>query len=361
MAALASGFNCGQLCRQVGLSARLPAENGTVAWQSMAKGPFQVEERLSRIAAIGDIVAIGQDEVRLIREAIGGGNNLLIRAAAKAAARRMLVEVVPDLVRAFNDLLDRPARADKGCIAKAAVAEALNVLECLDDQLFLRGVRFTQQEPSFGKTAETAGMVRAHCALALARMSHPQAARETLPLLVDAQPEARAVGVRALAYLGGEAGYLLLRLKALAGDEQPAVVGECLSALVKMDPSGSLEFVSKFLESENAAIVEEAAMALAGAQDERAARMLIKCRTSRTDTAFRDMLLVPIAMTRCDAAADALCEVIVDEPRDSALVAVKASAMHRHDPHWRDRIALAARLREDPVVLRAAETAFGTP
>ena len=322
-------------------------------------GSARLEERLAQIKALEGEGPLAEDQVCLVRDALSGTNSLLVAAAARVIRKRQVPALAPDLVRAFSDLLARSAKSDKGCLAKAAVAEALNAIDCREPEPFLRGVRYTQPEPAYGRTVDTAARVRAECAIGLARISHPQAAREILPLLVDPEPEARAGGVRALAYLGGDAGDLLLRFKALVGDEHPAVVGECLSGLVKMDPAGSAEFVAKFMESPDLSVVEEAAMALASWQDPLAAQILCRCRVSRTDNAFRERLLVPIAMTRCDEAIDALEAVILDEPQDSALGALTAAAMHRHDPRWRDRIAKAVTDRADPAVSRAFEKEFG--
>lgn len=322
-------------------------------------GRAKMEERLAQIKALEGEAPLAEEQVRLLRDAMGDASGVLIAAAARVSRKRMLPVLVPDLVRAFNDLLAKPAKVDKGCLAKASVAEALNALDYGDPEPFLHGVRYTQWEPAYGRTIETAGRVRAECAIGLARISYPRAAREILPLLMDVEPAARAGGVQALAYLGGDAGDQLLRLKALVGDERPAIIGECLSSLMKMDPAGSAEFVARFLESSDLSVVEEAAMALAGWQDPQVARILCKCRTSRTDSVFRERLLVPIAMTRCDEAIEVLEAVILDEPQDSALAALKAAAMHRHDPHWRDRFAKTVADREDPALSRAFEKEFG--
>lgn len=318
-------------------------------------GSSRLEERLAEIAALEGTGTLGTEQVRLLRQAIGAGSSLLIGRAAAVVRKRGIASLVPDLVAAFHDLLGKPAKVDKGCLAKTAVAESLNALGCTDEEPFLRGVRHRQWEPTYGKMLETAARLRAECAMGLARISHPRAAQEILPLLVDAEPEARAAGVRALAYLGGDAGDVLLRMKALVGDEHPAVVGECLSALVKMDPAGAVAFVRGFLASPDLMIVEEAAMALATMQDSRAARILCACRTSRVDQAFRERMLLPIAMTRCEEALEHLYAVIVEEPAESAIAALKAAAIYQHDPLWSSRIKQAVDLREDPAVSRVHE------
>jgi hypothetical protein len=87
--------------------------------------------------------------------------------------------------------------------------------------------------------------------------------------------------------------------------------------------------------------------------------MLRQCRVSRTDNAFRERLLVPIAMTRCDEAIEVLEAVILDGPQDSALAALKAAAMHCHDPRRPNRFAKAVADRDDPALSRAFEKEFG--
>jgi hypothetical protein len=340
---------------------RVACHGGPDRGQLTVAGGSKSQLRLAEIAALERAETVGQEQIRLLRGAAGGGNGLLVAAAAKAARRHALRDLVPDLTRAFMDLLGRPAKLDKGCLAKQALIEALNALDCPQEEPLLRGVRYRQYEPAYGGTIETAARVRAECAMGLARVSHPQAAREVLPLLVDPEPEARAGAVRALAFLGGEAGDLLLRLKALIGDEHPAVVGECLSALAKIDPAGSVEFIAGFLDSKDAAVVEEAAMALASMRGAQSAEILRAARTSRADPGLRDRLLLPIAMTRCDEAIDALEAVILDEPADSAAAAVKAAALNRHDAHWRERIQKAVSLRAAPKVSLAFQKEFGAP
>ncbi len=322
---------------------------------------ISIDEKVRQVAAMADAPSLGGPQVELLRKALHASNARMVTAAARVAGKRGVRDLQADMAMVLARLLDGAGPADKGCLAKTALAEALDAMGSTDDVPFLRGVRYRQMEPSYGGPVDTAGPLRARCALALARMTHPDAAREVLPLLVDTEPDARAAAVRALAYIGGQAGELLLRLKALTGDEHPAVVGECLSALMKMDPAGSLEFVASFLDPADLQVATEAAMALGASQDPRAGQILCDARTSQPDDAWREMLLVPIAMTRCDPALEALFETIADEPADAALAAIKAAALQGHDSRWRDRIAEAVALRDDAAVARAFEQTFPAP
>lgn len=317
-----------------------------------------VMETLERLAEKAPDVLLDDQETSCLRTALGTNSRETLTLAARIVAARRMVQFVPDLTEAFRRLLTLPSKADRGCLIKTALIEALNNLDCHEEAVFLRGVQFTQMEPSFGKSVDTAGLLRAHCALGLARISHPRAAHEILPLLVDSQPQARSAAVRALSYLGGDLGDLLLRMKALVGDEHPAIIGECLTSLVKMDPASAVPFVRRFLDSPDLAIVEEAAMALAEASHPEVAAILCACRSARPDQRFREMMLLPIAMTRSDAALDLLYDVIVDEPRDSAVAAIHATAIHRHDARWSARVKDAVSLREDPALLAAYSKEF---
>ena len=86
-------------------------------------------------------------------------------------------------------------------------------------------------------------------------------------LLADPEAAARQDAVRAVGRLGTIEGTLLLRLKAMTGDEEPAVTGQCFSALIDMLPREYLPFVSKFLKSANRDLAMEAAGALCATRE----------------------------------------------------------------------------------------------
>ena len=109
---------------------------------------------------------------------------------------------------------------------------------------------------------DTAAELRGAAARGLVRMSHPQALSALAELLADPELPARIAAVRAVAYHGGDSGLPLLRLKVLSGDREPEVLSECFLAMLRISPEVSVEFVERFLDAEEAAIAESAALAL---------------------------------------------------------------------------------------------------
>ena len=82
-----------------------------------------------------------------------------------------------------------------------------------------------------------------------------------MTLLADPEIAARAGAVRALGESGQSEAMLLLRLKALLGDDEE-IMGECFAALLRLAPAPSLEFVADFLHSSSDEVAERAALAL---------------------------------------------------------------------------------------------------
>ena len=205
-----------------------------------------------------------REAVPLLRKALRDRNNYAAGKAARIVGERQLESLRPDLIDAFDRFLNDPVKTDPQCWAKNALAKALKDLGHSDAEVFIRGIRHVQMEPVWGSRHDTAGMLRGTCAMALIACELP--AHEALLCLVDllADPEAaaRQDAVRAIGQLGTIEGTLLLRLKALTGDSEPAVTGQCFSALIDMLPREYLPFVGKFLSSGNRDLAMEAAGAL---------------------------------------------------------------------------------------------------
>src|SRR5262249_61044298 len=100
---------------------------------------------------------------------------------------------------------------------------------------------------------------RGSCALGLVRRGYRAALLELADLLADPEPLARISAARAIASRGGEDALPLLRLKARAGDAEPRVSAECLSALMRLAPARSLPFVAGFLQAQDPTVAEGAA------------------------------------------------------------------------------------------------------
>src|SRR6266404_6061254 len=64
-----------------------------------------------------------------LRNALVDRSNLAVAEAASIAGEGHLTDLGTDLVEAFDRLMSEPAKSDKLCRAKIAIAEALNQIE----------------------------------------------------------------------------------------------------------------------------------------------------------------------------------------------------------------------------------------
>ena len=83
-----------------------------------------------------------------------------------------------------------------------------------------------------------------------------------MDLLHDPEPHARSGAARAIACTQPLAAEAVLCSKALAGDPEPEVTGECLAALLRVAGDEALDFVAGFLDDPGAEVSALAALAL---------------------------------------------------------------------------------------------------
>ena len=251
-----------------------------------------------RLAALGEL-RMDPASARARQElskALTARISLLAAKAARIAGESGLADLTPQLVDPFQRFLVHPETTDKGCAAKTEIARALQRLECPSPELFLRGIRHVQMEPTWTGPVDTAAELRGVCALGLAQTGYRDAGLELARLLADRERQARIGAVRAIAWWVRPEGLLLLRFKALSGDAEPEVIGECLSALLRMEPEGSLPFVAEFLEHADPAVAEGAALALGESRQEAAFEIL----KGKLRSPLRQVALMAIGMMRRD-------------------------------------------------------------
>ena len=210
----------------------------------MAKSP-SVEDRLADLAALSKAPDSPEARKRL-KEHLASKSNLVVARAAALVAQLDEHDFLPDLIAAFHRFIVNPTKTDKGCAAKTAIVKALLAAEYDDEEVFLKGIRHVQLEPTWGGPADTAAPLRALCGLGLVQMGFPDAITELAALLADGQADARIGAASALGHCGSTAAPLL-RFKVLTGDAEPTVTAECFNALMVMSPSASFEFVARFV------------------------------------------------------------------------------------------------------------------
>src|SRR5690348_14316332 len=98
----------------------------------------RVEEELDRLSKFRD--ADPAAAIPALRKALGDRINLIVAKAAKIAGERQFQELTPDLLRAFERLLENAVERDQQCWGKNAIATALKDLGHTESAPFLRGM-----------------------------------------------------------------------------------------------------------------------------------------------------------------------------------------------------------------------------
>lgn len=324
----------------------------------MPGGKQAYERKLEGLAALRS----GSPEaaVEPLRKALKDRSNYLVSKAAALAGDLRLKELIPDLLAAFDRFMVDPAKTDQQCWAKNAIAKALKDLGHDDPAVFLRGIEHVQMEPVWGATVDTAGTLRGACALALVActLDRQTILTRVVNLLVDDLP-VKKDAITALGQVPGNDTVLLLRLKALLGDKDPEVTGQCFDVLLELAPVESAAFVARFIEDKDVDVRSEAVAALAGSREPHAIAALEKCYSDTRDPAFKTTILQSLAGARQVAAADFLLSVAEKERPEHAAAAVESLGKSRFRDEFRDRAVSIVRARSIPSVTAVFEGQFG--
>ncbi|MDF1514175.1 MAG: HEAT repeat domain-containing protein [Anaerolineae bacterium] len=284
-----------------------------------------------------------------LRKAVLGKDNYVAARAAEMAGEFYLQQLEPVLVQAFHRFMVNPVKVDPGCSAKTAIAEALYRMEAYQADLYLTGISHRQLEPVWGGQEDTAAMLRGVCALGLVRMNYENVMIPLAHLLADQESDARIAAARAIGYSGLPEGIPLLRLKVLVGDRHPQVLCECFNALIKLAPEPSLAFVAGFMQQEDTAVVEAAALALGESQLSQAFPFLESAWEASFDRETRKTYLMAIALLRNEDALAYLEELIVHGPRAHAVDALEALSLYKEEPRIWSRVESALKRRDTPL------------
>ncbi len=155
-----------------------------------------------------------------LRKALANRNNFVVAKAADLARQLQLTQLIPELLTAFDRFFEDHIKTDPQCWAKNALSRALATFEHQDAAVFLRGMKHIQLEPVWGGSSDTAGTLRATCALALVQCRSLREAdllAHLVDLLADKDKTVRVEVVRAIEQVGSPSAALLLRLRAILG------------------------------------------------------------------------------------------------------------------------------------------------
>ncbi len=290
-------------------------------------GKKQFEQQLAELDGLREGPA--EDRVDALRKALGHRNNFIVAKAADLVREFSIAELLPELEKTFERFVEDAVKKDPQCWAKNAISRTMAALEYQEADVFLRGMRHIQMEPVWGGQSDTAGTLRATCALALVQCRSLREAdllRHLLELLADKEKIVRVEAAHAIENVGSPAASLLLRLRAVLGTDEPEVLGACYSGVLRLEGPGAIPWVRRFLDAgdDNAG---EAALAMAGTHKLEAFEALRENLEKAKDRWFRSVLLSAISLTRQDAALEFLFELVRTESldADTALEAIVRS------------------------------------
>lgn len=260
-----------------------------------------VEKALLFLEGADPATAEGRDRVIA---GVHSKYNLVTAKAAQLVARHGAVSLAGDVEKALASRLERAAaeKDDKGCAAKLALARALVSLEYDAPEVFARGILHIQLEPIWGGKVDMAAEFRAVCAIGLVNGTYPEKLRALLPLLIDKEWQARSGAVRAIGVEGSEAAILLLRFKAMTGDESPEVIQECFSALLSAERAQAIPFIDSFCDAKQDEIAEAAMLALGASRRTDAVAALQNRFEQLRNPRLLKTLLLAVASSRSDDA-----------------------------------------------------------
>jgi HEAT repeat protein len=272
----------------------------------------------AKIAALEALRATPEAALDPLRRTLKDRSNFLVAKAAALAGDLSLSDLIPDLLAAFDRALDNGAKTDSQCWAKNAIAKALKDLSHHDAEVYLKGLAYVQKEPVWGGQVDTAAVLRGTCAMALVdcQLDDLSMLNYLAEALADPEKTVRVDAAVALSRAGIAEAVPLLRLKALSGDPEAEVTGQCLYSLLQMSPRDSVAFAKRFLSHHHPDDVRaEAASALAQSHEPAALEALTHLWRTVLSPELRKALLAFFAASPQRAAAEFLFNLDSAEAR----------------------------------------------
>jgi HEAT repeat protein len=203
-------------------------------------------------------------------------------------------------------------------------------------------------EPVYGGRVDTAVDLRCTCALGLVASNDPRAVLSLLELLHDAQYQARLGAIKALELVQPFHAEIVLRHKILQGDEEPEVIAQCFSSLVKAAAEESLAFIASFLDNDDDVLRESAALALGESRLDDALEILINAsdELSSFDSLVQSFFHA-IALQRKDRAYQYLLDKVGNASIGEAGHAIVALSLYNYNQDLKEQLSAIVRNRKN--------------
>jgi HEAT repeat protein len=280
-------------------------------------GKRKFDEQIAALESLRQ--APENSRVAALRKALTNRNNFVVARAADLTREFSLTELIPDLLSAFDRFFEHPEKSDPQCWAKNSISRALAALEHQEPETYLRGMRHIQLEAVWGGRSDTAGTLRSTCALALVQcrsLNETDLLADLADLLADKDKSVRTEAVRAVEQVGSPSAALILRTRAVLGNDEPEVLGACFHAILSLEGTRAIGWMRRFLETADDT-ASEAALAIAGTHSAGGFECLLQSLDHASDPWWRSVLVSAIALTRQDAAFDFLVGLIKSESPDA--------------------------------------------
>ncbi len=291
--------------------------------------------------------ADASEQVRGLQKALANRNNFIVGKAADLVREFKLTQLTDALTASFERFVQNPEKTDPQCWAKNAIARTLAAFEYQEADFFLRGMRHIQMEPVWGGKSDTAGTLRATCALALVQcrsLAETDLLAHLIDLVADKDKAVRLEIMRAIEQVGSPAASLLLRLRAVLGSDEPEVLGACYGGILRLEGVRAIPWVAGFLATADDT-AGEAALALAATHSPEAFNALRERFGEAREPWWHSVLLSAIALTRLEAAMEFLLDVVRTEPLDAEAA---IEAILRAGPSDQMVSALESLVRDNP-------------
>jgi hypothetical protein len=298
--------------------------------------------------------------IATLRQALAHKSNLVVAKAAAIAAEFEQPDLIPQLLAAWSRFFENAVDSDPQCWGKNALVRALKDLRHDSAPTYVRGLHHVQMEPVWGGSEDTAPTLRGACALALTQcLDLPRVVigRHLVEALGDPKQPVRIDVIRAIEGWGGEEASLLLRLKAKLGDKEPAVVGQALESLLRLENSSALPFVDSFIDG-GGELAEEAALALGASRLPRAFDLLVERYSLRGATGLGPVLLRSLSLLRSTEAIDFLLQLVRSTRISEAMHALEALSLHASTTEITVRAREAAFSRSEEGLRERADKLF---
>ena len=292
-----------------------------------------------------------------LRQALGSRSAAVVAKAAAIIGDALLDGFTDALLRAWGRLFTRPVKQDPGCVAKLAIAEALDRLDHPDPVPFLRGAAHVQLEPAWGPPVDTAVGLRGRCGHALVRMAWPDALSVLADLFADSSPGCAPRPPGRWASTGPRARpHCCARLRQVqAAGGPPRGDGEVLDAVLQALRRTSTAGCPSWAPLRRAAdLAESALFALSETRHDAALPALQAALDAAVLPADTERALTALAVHRTAASQQVLLAVLADGSDAHARQALQALAPQRFDGRLADRVRQAVAARPGPDRARAA-------